>query len=263
MLSSFIEEFNSTKYDINHTAAIATQLGWIPPLAIVLYLILIALGKKWMKERPPFNLRGPLFIWNLTLAVFSMVGALVMLPDLVHAVWEHGFEHSVCFTTIHTVPLQSFFSLLFVFSKVIEFGDTFFVVVRKTPLNFLHWYHHVTVCFFSWYSLAIKSGPAHYYCAMNYFVHSVMYSYYVIKSTGLVRVPKSVALVVTGIQLVQFVLGFVVTYVATSVYVIRGEFCHVDTVNITMGLSIYFSYLILFGNFFYHRYLKKSKKKVN
>ncbi len=263
MLEGIIEEFNSTEYDIHHTAAIAIRLGWIPPLAIALYLTLIFLGKRWMETKPAYSLRAPLFFWNLSLAVFSMLGMIVMVPDLSRAVLEHGFEYSVCVSTIHTVPLQSFFSLLFIFSKVVEFGDTFFVVLRKTPFNFLHWYHHVTVCVFSWYSLATKSSPAHWYCAMNYVVHSVMYSYYVIKSTGMVRVPKSIPLVITGLQLLQFVMGFIVTYVATMVFIFRGEFsCTVDNIGNAMGLSIYFSYFLLFGNFFYHRYLKSDRKKV-
>lgn len=260
MIRSIIEEFNSTKYDIHHTAATVTELGWVPPLSIAIYLVLIYVGRRWMETKSAYSLRAPLFIWNLSLAVFSMLGMIVMLPPLCRTILEHGFEYSVCFTTVHTVPLQSFFSMLFVFSKVVEFGDTFFVVLRKTPLNFLHWYHHVTVCFFSWYSLAIASGPAHWYCAMNYLVHSVMYSYYVIKSTGLIRIPKIVPLLVTGLQLLQFMLGFIVTYVATSVFILQARFCHVDHVSIAMGLSIYFSYFLLFANFFYHRYLKKPDR---
>lgn len=36
--------------------------------------------------------------------------------------------------------------------QVVELGDTLFIVMRKRPLIFLHWYHHVTVLVFSWHS---------------------------------------------------------------------------------------------------------------
>lgn len=250
-----------TNYDIDHASALATRLWWVPVVSICIYLILIAAGKKWMANKEPYGMRKLLFVWNVFLAIFSMLGAWVMAPPLLQTLAQQGFEHAVCYTTVHTVPLQSFFSLLFVFSKVVEFGDTFFVVVRKTPLNFLHWYHHVTVCFFSWHSLAIQSAPAHWFCALNYTVHSVMYSYYVIKSTGL-SLPKFVAVGITALQLVQFVVGLIVVCTSTYVFLYRREFCHTDEVNITMGLTIYFSYLVLFANFFYQRYLKPRPQKT-
>ena len=42
--------------------------------------------------------------------------------------------------------------------KIIEFGDTLFVVLRKKPLQFIHWYHHITVCIYSFYPIAGASG---------------------------------------------------------------------------------------------------------
>lgn len=261
MFDSLVKEFNSTKYDIWHTSALATKLWWIPALSIPIYLTLVALGKKWMETKQAYNLRSSLFVWNVVLAVYSMVGAAVMVPALWGTVMRYGFLYSVCYTTIHTVPLQSFFSLLFSFSKIIEFGDTFFVILRKTPLNILHWYHHATVSVYGWHSIAICSAPAHWYCAMNYFVHSVMYSYYVVKSTG-VRMPSGIATGITLLQLLQFVLGFVVNCAVGYVYILQGRFCNINTTNIVMGTVIYASYFVFFGNFFWKRYIVPKKKKV-
>lgn len=250
-----------TNYDIEHTSAFCRRYWWAPWVSTSLYLILIAVGKKWMESKQPYGMRKLLFVWNLCLALFSMLGAWVILPSLWDMWAQHGFEYSVCNSTILTVPLHSFFCLLFVLSKIVEFGDTFFVIMRKTPLNFLHWYHHVTVCFFSWHSLAIKSTPAHWFCALNYVVHSVMYSYYVIKSTG-TKLPKFVSVAITGLQLLQFVVGLVVVCVTAHVQLYRGEFCNCTATNIAIGVMVYFSYLVLFGNFFYQRYLKPRKEKV-
>ena len=248
-------------YTIHHTSAIMKKMWWVPPVAVSLYLIVVVLGKKWMGSvQQPYSARSILFIWNVFLALFSALGTFVMMPSLVETIIQRGFLYSVCYTTTHTVSIQSFFAFLFVLSKMVEFGDTFFIIIRKTPLSFLHVYHHMTACIISWRSLAIKSAPAHWYCALNYGVHMIMYSYFVVKSTGF-RIPKMVALGVTVLQLLQFVVALVVISTASILY-LAGNFCNTDEVNIFLSVVIYSTYMILFGNFFYQRYVKTSKKKV-
>jgi elongation of very long chain fatty acids protein 6 len=36
--------------------------------------------------------------------------------------------------------------------------DTLFIVLRKKPLIFLHWYHHITVLLFCWHAFATQSS---------------------------------------------------------------------------------------------------------
>jgi hypothetical protein len=40
----------------------------------LIYVIAIFYGKNWMKNRPAFDLRKELISWNITLAVFSIIG---------------------------------------------------------------------------------------------------------------------------------------------------------------------------------------------
>lgn len=40
----------------------------------------------------------------------------------------------------------------FCFSKLPELIDTVFIVLRKQPLIFLHWYHHASVLVYCWFS---------------------------------------------------------------------------------------------------------------
>ena len=42
--------------------------------------------------------------------------------------------------------------------KIPELIDTVFIVLRKKPLIFLHWYHHVTVVLYCWHSFAQRSS---------------------------------------------------------------------------------------------------------
>ena len=246
------------EYYSKQTAAEWAYRNWmIPVIACVIYLVLVQLGRRLMRDRPPYKLRGVLTIWNVCLAVFSVLGLVAMAPNLISAVRDGGFAYSVCFTEIHYNSWLAFWSTLFCVSKVIEFGDTFFIIVRKTPLQFLHWYHHVTVCLYSWQSLALWSAPAHWFCAMNFAVHSVMYSYYVLKSSR-VPMPSFVAPAITLLQLVQFVVGLAVITTATFHY-LSGNTCHVSQSVIVCGLIIYGSYLVLFADFFMKRHCSAKR----
>nr|CAD7567629.1 unnamed protein product [Timema californicum] len=80
--------------------------------------------------------------------------------------------------------VSGFWTWMFVLSKLPELGDTVFIVLRKQPLIFLHWYHHITVLLYSWFSYTEYTASARWFIVMNYFVHSVMYSYYALRSMG-------------------------------------------------------------------------------
>ena len=249
-------------YTIAHTSAIARNFWYVPPSACSLYLLLIVLGRRWMKTREPYKLRPLLVAWNALLALFSTTGFIVMGPALAKHAWN-DLSDSICNTVMSVKPILSLWSLFFVLSKLVEFGDTFFIIVRKTPLHFLHWYHHVTVCLLSWHSLAIQSAPAHWYCAMNFGVHSIMYSYYVLKAAG-ARVYSFVAQTITILQLVQFVAGFSVTLAATVFY-LSGRQIHTNRNELLAALFIYGSYFVLFLNFFNQRYCRRKtlRKKID
>lgn len=70
-------------------------------------------------------------------------------------------------------------------SKIVEFGDTFFIVMRKSPLPFLHWYHHVTVCVYTWYCVVPQPiALCAWFGSMNFTVHAFMYTYYAFRASG-------------------------------------------------------------------------------
>lgn len=61
------------------------------------YLFLIAVGRQWMKNREPFRFKGPLVLWNVCLAVFSIIAFVRTVPELVYLMRKtEGFHESVC-----------------------------------------------------------------------------------------------------------------------------------------------------------------------
>ena len=134
-------------------------------------------------SRPAFDLRGPLTGWSMFLAMFSIMGAARTLPEFMHTLYTHGFYHSLCIPSfIENDRVSGFWTWMFVLSKVPELGDTIFIVLRKQKLIFLHWYHHVTVLIYCWYSFSQYTAPARWFVVMNFIVHSIMYTYYAFRA---------------------------------------------------------------------------------
>jgi len=61
-----------------------------------IYVVLIFACRRYMANRPRFELRLPLAVWSGMLAIFSIAGAVRTIPELVHILRWHGFEESVC-----------------------------------------------------------------------------------------------------------------------------------------------------------------------
>ncbi|XP_054153848.1 elongation of very long chain fatty acids protein 6-like [Oppia nitens] len=227
---------------------------------ITAYLIVVFGGQHLMATRKPYKLRTALVVWNTCLALFSIVGTLRTLPELVHVISWFGFSHSVCSNSYHTsAPISSCWTFLFICSKAPELGDTVFVVLRKQRLLFLHWYHHVTVLLFTWYSYADEASSGRWYVDMNYVVHAIMYSYYAVRAAGL-RPPRFVAIAITASQILQMAVGTFVTVFALRQKMV-GHACRVSDSVLYAGIAMYSSYLVLFGLFFRDSYLS-SKNRI-
>jgi len=221
---------------------------------VAAYMLVIFGGQAYMANRPALKLRRALALWNTLLAAFSIAGALRTLPEMIHVLSKFGFYHSVCNPSyVESVQVSAYWTWLFTLSKVPELGDTVFIVLRKQNLIFLHWYHHITVLLFTWFSYSRNIAPGRWYVCMNYVVHSLMYTYYAARALGY-RPPKRLAMVITTSQIVQMILGAYVTYYAYEKQA-NGELCAITQGTAKLGLIMYLSYFMLFARFFINSYL--------
>ena len=248
------------KFDTDAALAWFGRIWYFSCINSAIYVLLLYVGTRWMKNREPYNLRRPLVLWNTGLAVFSVI-ALVRTDSfgLAKRMLTEPLEEVSCHTEVYSVRYQILWGFLYTLSKLVELGDTAFIVLRKTPLMFLHWYHHITVMFYTWYCIPLRPASTHIFMAMNLFVHSVMYSYYAFKAAGF-RIPSQFAQCITLLQLLQMIGGMAVNIAGYRV-LSRGEECQFSYDSCVIGIVIYTSYFILFANFFYHRYLAKKTKK--
>jgi len=65
--------------------------------AVAIYIPSIFLLQRLMKNRSPFNLKTPLALWNLIIAIFSFYGALRCAQELLYVLsTPGGFHRSLC-----------------------------------------------------------------------------------------------------------------------------------------------------------------------
>lgn len=233
------------------------------------YLVMVFQGpvlmNSIMKDKG-LELKYPLAAWNALLSVFSFIGCSRTVPYLLAQIISTPYRSTVC-----SKPLEMWgygptgcWVMLFIFSKIPELVDTIFIIIRKKPLIFLHWYHHVTVLLFCWSAFSTTAGSGLYFVAMNYTVHAMMYGYYSLSALGMM--PKWFpTILITMAQIAQMFVG---TGVCISCWYYRtmGITCHNELSNLLAGAIMYGSYLYLFCEFAVKRYVfkpnKKSSKKV-
>jgi len=228
----------------------------LPPLvSAVIYLIVVFGGKAYMDRRPRFEVRNILFLWSFLLAIFSIVGTIRVLFVVYYIYKHHGLYNLVCSNSNYTAPIVRFWSIAFTLSKFAEFLDTVFIVIRKQKLIFLHWYHHITVMGYAWISYSGFYAGGLICMPMNFFVHALMYTYYAIRAYG-IKVPQIINKCITALQIIQMIIGCIV-----MVAIFRWSnplTCPSSQLHLVYGLIMYFSYLLLFANFFLQTYLKKQ-----
>ena len=130
-----------------------------------------------------------------------------------------------------------------------ELFDTAFIVLRKQKLIFLHWYHHITVMWMSFFSYIDVSSSCRLFMVMNFSVHSMMYTYYTLRAMR-IQVPKMFAVMTTSLQIIQMVFGLLITLTVIQ-YKQNGLGCSVSDEQNKISFFIYTSYFILFARYLF------------
>jgi len=245
---------------------IAQAHSEIPIFAVSGYLAIVFYAPAFLEaHNVKLDLRSFVILWNAFLAVFSIIGATRTVPYLIQKFYSHGFEYTVC-----TDPRQWYLDGpvglwvgLFIFSKVPELLDTVFLVIRRRPVIFLHWFHHCTVLLYCWHAFHMRIATGLWFAAMNFTVHSVMYTYYTFMAARLQHLVTKFAFLITTVQILQMAMGAYVTFISARRHWVSGEdACYVDPANYKMGLAMYSSYFVLFASLFWNKYVSGPRQKA-
>jgi len=228
----------------------------VPIIATLCYVIMLLALPRFMEKRQPFELKYPAALWNLLIAGFSFIASVAYTPGLLNE-WINGagLSKELCSVDHEINP----WVYLFIFSKIPEFIDTFILILKKKPLIFLHWYHHIFTMAFCWLLGSNMIPNSGVFTAMNLFVHSIMYFYYLCSGLRIFW-PQWARTSITVLQILQMFGGM-----AAIIHNLRH--CPVtdgrdNTPVYLLGLVMYTSFAILFINFFIHDQCKPKQART-
>lgn len=236
----------------------------------VTYVTLVFWSKNLLKDIKPWTSHLTLcaIVWNTVLAVFSTICFVLFTVETVN-VWSNGGWHAiVCSLPPHNGH-HALWSLLFIASKMWEFGDTALLVLRRRPVTFLHWYHHCTVLILSCYIGGHNSSLRRIFSNVNSGIHGIMYTYYALAVGGF-KLSRKYSMIITSLQVIQMIVGVIacIHYIkycgpngCTSSPQVSNSLTSYDLSPVYFSLLIYFTYLILFLQFFHQAYIKRANAK--
>ncbi|GMH41441.1 hypothetical protein BSKO_09351 [Bryopsis sp. KO-2023] len=227
------------------------------------YLLGIPLLMRFMKHREPMKIKRFAALHNAIL--FSL--SLYMCVETVRQAYNNfgwGQKFSLWCNPFEAGPdpfTKSGYALARVLwihylSKAYEFVDTFIMILKKNTrqISFLHVYHHATTFFPVWWSVIAygAGGETWFCCALNSFIHVMMYGYYFFATFGIkLAVMKPF---VTYSQMIQFLL-----FIAQGVYLL-GTDCFRPRLVVVLLVFQCAIFFLLFANFAYKAYWKPKPK---
>lgn len=229
-------------------------------IAVGVYLTVTYSLQRFMRHRKPLEIPRFLFTHNITLCVASLVlGSWLTWRLAYRYVTGLTFHGLLCAKSIYEDGHMQQIYYINMFFKVWEFLDTWLLAVRKKPIAFLHAYHHAATLVLTWAQQTEHSGCQWVPIVINLWVHVLMYYYYAMSA---LRIRVWWKKYLTKLQIVQFVLDVTIVGYAYAIF-IKANFdpnaCYGTSRGAIIGLSILFSYLILFIRFYVSTYIMKPK----
>lgn len=223
------------------------ERSWHVPLcACLAYALMIEVGPGVAAGmiRSPSWLPHVLFGWNFALCAFSVYGAGVLVPFLARA----GPDVCTPLGPESTDGTVGYALSLFTLSKIVELGDTVFIILRQRPVSWLHSIHHATVLPLTWHLYVAKASTGPLFAGLNYVAHTFTYGFFAL--TQVPRVRKAAirnGVWVTVVQMVQFVFGAAACVWALVANALGHE-CGTAPSSAGLALGMYFLYFGLFAS---------------
>jgi elongation of very long chain fatty acids protein 6 len=134
-------------FDVSAPFRAIRDSKWVPIMAVILYLSFLVEGKKYIERRKkegkgPVNLGYFPALWNGFLALFSIAGALRVVPHFLFLFTHKDFKETVCEAPDaagYGDGAAGLWVMLFTVSKVFELMDTVILVLKGKDPMFLHW----------------------------------------------------------------------------------------------------------------------------
>jgi len=221
------------------------------------YYFVRVLGPRMMKDRPPYEIKNIMLVYNLFQTVFS-----AWMFKRTAGYWLTGVYNWQCEPVDYSMSPSGLdaadITWWYFLSKFIDYLDSFFFVLRKkfSHLSTLHVVHHGIMPFTAWWGIRYVGGGHTMFCGfLNMGIHTIMYFYYFLAALG-PQVQKYLwwKKYLTSLQMVQF--AAFTLHAAQPIFIDCGFPPFYCLVILGHGAM----FLVMFANFYVQSYLQKDKK---
>ncbi|KAG1704759.1 Elongation of very long chain fatty acids protein 7 [Nymphon striatum] len=232
-------------------------------LITLIYLFLVFQLIPWyMKDKEPFDLRTPMFIYNAVVAGISASHFYLLGVNG----WFGKYDFRCVPEDLSINPsnlMMVNLSWLYWVMKIVELLDTIFFALRKkrSQITFLHVYHHTIMILCSWYVIKFSAvGHASFVGFTNSLVHAVMYAYYGLASMG-PHMKKYLwwKRYLTKMQLIQLVLNIIQ---GCQLFILECNYPRWIVGHAVINSTIFLYLFIKFYNQEYKRNSQRNIKKI-
>lgn len=223
-----------------------------------LYLLFVLrIGPQIMQRKQPFDLRRPVRIYNFFNIIFN-----VWLAYKGISLSGNGYSFFNCNCLDRDYKRFSSYIDIFILSRVIDFLDTIFFVLRKkqTQITGLHVFHHSLVPMVIYLVASFSMTPFNgFLIVLNSLVHIVMYSYYYLATFPALVPYLWWKRYITRIQIGQFIAAL--SYFSLG-YLLLPRFCDdPPMVAVVTNLLSALIFLVLFLSFYSGAYKSGSRQQ--
>lgn len=179
-------------------------------ITAVYILFVVWIGPRFMKNRPPYELKTALFYFNI---IHILGNGLCSIPAFI--ITRGTYD---CWGSLRTGDPENprhrlllYLSFVYFCAKFLDLFDTVFFILRKKDkqVTFLHVFHHSVMPFCTYIALHFAPiGRTSLLGIVNSIVHTVMYTYYFMSSIPSMRRHLWWKKYLTQMQIVQFVIFF-------------------------------------------------------
>lgn len=231
---------------------------WPTIAATLLYYWFVRhVGPRMMRDRKPYEILPLIRVYNLMMAAWNGFGFWTAC----HLV-NYGLETMGCrpvdpYQRDEKTLSQIYYGWMFFTSRLVEFADTIFFVLRKkdSQVTSFHVFHHSSVPTATWFFLKFApGGNSGIFPFINTLVHTIMYSYYFLATWPALRGHLGWKKYLTQMQIVQF---FIIIACCLQPMFIPG--CKFPRALLSIMVAFSFVFIYLFVDFYLRAYRKGTK----
>ncbi|XP_064547227.1 very long chain fatty acid elongase F-like [Drosophila montana] len=235
---------------------------WPVILIVTGYLLFVLkLGRLFMANRAPYDLRAVLKVYNLIQIVYN--GTLFLLATFgIFVIRPYDIECIMVLTPDNPFKkVERVLAYAYFLNKILDLLDTVFIVLRKNyrQASVLHVGHHAAMVLAVYSGLRFYGYGGHLVLTgyLNVFVHCVMYIYYYISSQSQsVKQNRWWKQYITIMQMLQFLI-----VIAHSIWTLNQPSCKLSLYPVALVLFMGTVMFIMFSNFYVHTYILPKKNK--